>query len=220
VYLNREVDYIAADLLDRAGWPSADIDIAATSFVLDEYVVEDGSSYWDNLAKLAGFVAYTLWDDEDGVIHLKPARRSPPASTTRSRRLRVRDRDRMTASPHVMSLGWETDQYDLRTRVKVRGPLTTLKNAWTEVWRTSKFHLPVGLWYDPTDAANLRVLDRGTKRLYKLRQSDRVILSSVYLGGVCAHPLGTVGRSRRAARSTGSSRRRGGRPESRRTTRS
>jgi hypothetical protein len=109
------------------------------------------------------------------------------------RRLRLRDRDRMTASPHVMSLGWETDQYDLRTRVKVRGPLTTLKNAWTEVWRTSKFHLPVGLWYDPTDSANLRVLDRGTKRLYKLRQSDRVILSSVYLGAVCAHPLGLSG---------------------------
>jgi hypothetical protein len=99
----------------------------------------------------------------------------------------------MTASPHVMSLGWETDQYDLRTRVKVRGPLTTLKNAWSEVWRTSKFHLPVGLWYDPTDSANLRVLDRGTKRLYKLRQSDRVILSSVYLGAVCAHPLGLSG---------------------------
>jgi hypothetical protein len=99
----------------------------------------------------------------------------------------------MTASPHVMSLGWETDQYDLRTRVKVRGPLTTLKNAWTELWRTSKFHLPVGLWYDPTDSANLRVLDRGTKRLYKLRQSDRVILSSVYLGGVCGHPLGLSG---------------------------
>jgi hypothetical protein len=99
----------------------------------------------------------------------------------------------MTASPHVMSLGWETDQYDLRTRVKVRGPLTTLKNAWSEVWRTSKFHLPVGLWYDATDSANLRVLDRGTKRLYKLRQSDRVILSSVYLGAVCAHPLGLSG---------------------------
>jgi hypothetical protein len=99
----------------------------------------------------------------------------------------------MTASPHVMSLGWETDQYDLRTRVKVRGPLTTLKNAWTELWRTSKFHLPVGLWHDPSDAANLRVLDRGTKRLYKLRQSDRKILSSVYLGGVVAHPLGLSG---------------------------
>jgi hypothetical protein len=125
----------------------------------------------------------------------------------------------MTASPHVISLGWETDQYDLRTRVKVRGPLTTLKNAWAEVWRTSKFHLPVGLWYDPTDSANLRVLDRGTKRLYKLRQSDRKILSSVYLGGVCAHPLGLSG-DPASSTCTGSSRRRGGRRASPRATRS
>lgn len=99
----------------------------------------------------------------------------------------------MTASPHVMMLGWETDQYDLRTRVKVRGPLTTLKDAWTELWRTSKVKYPVGLWHDPADAANLRVLDRGTKRLYKLRQSDRKILSSVYLGGSVPHPLGLSG---------------------------
>lgn len=99
----------------------------------------------------------------------------------------------MTASPHVMTLGWETDQYDLRTRVKVRGPLTTLKNAWTEVWRTSKIKYPVGLWHDPSDAANLRVIDRSTKRLYKIRQSDRKILSSVYLGGSIPHPLGLSG---------------------------
>lgn len=99
----------------------------------------------------------------------------------------------MTASPHVISLGWETDQYDLRTRVKVRGPLTTLKNAWSELWRTSKFSLPVGLWYDPSAPTILRVLDRGTRRIYRLRQSDRVILSSVYIGGSAAHPLGLSG---------------------------
>jgi hypothetical protein len=72
VYLNREVDYIAGDILDRAGWPSADVDVADTSFVLDEFIVEDGASWWDTLARLVEFVAYDLWDDEDAVIHLKP----------------------------------------------------------------------------------------------------------------------------------------------------
>jgi hypothetical protein len=218
VYLNREVDYIAGDILDRAGWPSADIDVADTSFVLDEFIVEDGASWWDTLARLA-----SSWRTTCGTTRTasstSPARQRRRRRRRAHRRLRLRDRDRMTASPHVMSLGWETDQYDLRTRVKVRGPLTTLKNAWSEVWRTSKFHLPVGLWYDPTDSANLRVLDRGTKRLYKLRQSDRVILSSVYLGA-CARTRSGCRATRRAARSTGSSRRRGGRPASRRTTRS
>ena len=99
----------------------------------------------------------------------------------------------MVVSPHVTLLGWETDQYELRTRVKVRGPLTTLKTAWSELWRTSKIKAPVGLWHDPADAANLRVLSRSTKRLYKLRQSDRVILSSVYLGAKVPHPLGLSG---------------------------
>jgi hypothetical protein len=72
VYVNREVDYIASDILDRAGWPSDLIDVADTSFVLDEFLIEDGATWWDTLARLAGFVGYDLWDDEDGVIHLKP----------------------------------------------------------------------------------------------------------------------------------------------------
>lgn len=72
VYLSKEVDYIAGDILERAGWPSDDIDIADSSFVLDEFVIEDGATWWDTLARLAGFVGYELWDDEDAVIHLKP----------------------------------------------------------------------------------------------------------------------------------------------------
>jgi prophage tail gpP-like protein len=70
VYVNREVDYIAGDILLRAGWPSDHIDVAATSFVLDEFLLEDGATWWDSLARLAAFVGYDLWDDEDGVVHL------------------------------------------------------------------------------------------------------------------------------------------------------
>jgi hypothetical protein len=71
VYLSKEVDYIASDILERAGWPSDLIDVAATSFVLDEFVIEDGATWWDTLSRLAGFVGYTLWDDEDGYIRLR-----------------------------------------------------------------------------------------------------------------------------------------------------
>lgn len=71
VYLAVEVDYVVADRLERAGWPAADIDVEATSFVLDEFLVADGASEWDTLARLAELVGYTLWDDEDGVIHFR-----------------------------------------------------------------------------------------------------------------------------------------------------
>jgi hypothetical protein len=54
VYLSKEVDYIASDILERAGWPSDLIDVATTSFVLDEFLVEDGSSWWDTLAASPG----------------------------------------------------------------------------------------------------------------------------------------------------------------------
>lgn len=69
VYLAREVDYVVADRLTRAGWPADHIDIADTTFVLDEFIVDDGACEWDTLARLAAFVGYTLWDDEDGWIH-------------------------------------------------------------------------------------------------------------------------------------------------------
>lgn len=72
VYLSKEVDYIAGDVLERAGWPSDLIDVKDTSFVLDEFLIEDGASWWDTLARLAGFVGYDLWDDEDGFIRLRP----------------------------------------------------------------------------------------------------------------------------------------------------
>jgi prophage tail gpP-like protein len=92
VYLSKEVDYIAGDILERAGWPSDLIDVADTSFVLDEFIVEDGATWWDTLARLAEFVGYDLWDDEDGVIHLRTLGSAAGVDDDAHARLRVRDR--------------------------------------------------------------------------------------------------------------------------------
>jgi hypothetical protein len=192
VYLNREVSYIVNDILDRWGWPSADRAVTATSYTLAEYALVDGESGAGAIIgqdRLGGLVGYDAWADELGVFHFAPsvASRSLTGAETASYTFRT--------GVDILSLSDSTDQYDLRTRVKVRGPLTTetLTDTWREVWRTTKIRYPVGIWHDPSDAGNIRVIDRGTRRLYKLRQSDRVVLSSVYLGGVIPNPLGVSG---------------------------
>ena len=201
VYLNREISYIVNDLLDRAGYPTADRDITDTSYLMEEFIVEDGWSYAEAIAGDAGLarlVAYSLWADEAGVMHFGPTLAAgsftDPPDPDYTYAVADETDDPLT-SQHVISLRRETDQFALRTRVKVRGPLTTttLTDTWRQVWKTGKFNKPVGLWYDPTDSANLRVLDRGTKKLYKLRQSDRAIIASVDVSGICAHPLGLSG---------------------------
>lgn len=189
VYLSMEVSAIVADMLDRVGWPADDREIADTSYVLDEFIIGDGSSYADAMIgdeQLTGLVGYSAWADEFGVFHFAPTLISqnltdpePPVYTFR-------------AGEDIISLDDATDQYDLRTRVKARGPLTTTQRSdtWRELWRTKKITQPVGIWFDPTAPDYIRVVSRSTKRMYKLRQSDRVIVSSVYLGG---HPLGLSG---------------------------
>lgn len=192
VYLNREVSYIVADLVRRAGWPAADVQITPTSYVLDEFLVRDGASYAATIIgneQLTGLVGYAAWADELGVFHFAPTSVSQnitdpvePVYTFRS-------------GEDIVSLDDEIDQANTRTRVKVRGPLTTqvLEDTWRERWRTSKFHAPVGLWYNPGEPTIIRVLDRGTKRMYRLRQSDRAVLGSVNIGAAISHPLGLSG---------------------------
>ena len=192
VYLSLEISAIVADILDRADWPSADRAITPTSYVLDEYMIPDGTSWADAIIgpdRLSGLVGYDAWADEAGVFHFAPTLTAGALTEPGEPAWTFRTGEDITELSDVI------DQYELRTRVKVRGPLTTttLTDTWREVWRTGKFAKPVGIWFDPADAANIRVLDRGTKRLYKLRQSDRAVLSSVYLGSVIPYPLGVSG---------------------------
>ena len=192
VYLSMEVSAIVEDILLRAGWPQADTSITPTSYVLDEFIIQDGSSWADAIIgddRLTGLVGYNAWADEDGVFHFEPSELEASATEILSPSYTFR------TGEDIVQLANEIDQYDLRTRVKVRGPLTTqeLSDTWRELWRTRKLAHPVGVWYDPSNSGYIRVLDRGTKRLYKLRQSDRVLVSSVYVGSICPYPLAVSG---------------------------
>jgi hypothetical protein len=190
VFLNREASYIVDAALDLIGWPTADRDILTTSLVLTEYVFGDGSSYADILmgaAAITGMTGYDLWSDEHGVAHFRPTPSSDlvtvdttPAYTWRT-------------GEDVLDLGDTTDQYELITRVKTVGPMTVLTAAWSMLWQTKKIADPVGIWFDPSAPANIQVVDNNARRVYRLRQSDRQIISSWSIVVLCPHPLGISG---------------------------
>jgi hypothetical protein len=205
VYLEDDADAIVDDILDRAGWPTADRDIAATGYALDEYIISDGASWAEAIIgenALTGLTGYDAWVDELGVFHFRPmlATAAPDADSDPvpdySYIVATASSDNLE-SRNVLRLDHEIDDYDLKTRVKVRGNLATAVAAFTEVWHTNKFNKPVGLWWDPTDAAFLRVLDRGTKKIYRLRQSDREKVGAgiwpLDISGDVNHPLGLSG---------------------------
>ncbi len=77
--------------------------------------------------------------------------------------------------------------------VYIPGDSETQQPAWTLVWMTDQILLPVGLWYNPSDASNIRVIDRSSKRLFVIRQSDRLILDSYDLSGIVEYPVGLSG---------------------------
>ncbi len=189
VYLNMEVADIVNDILDRVGWPADDRHITATSMVVTEYPIGDGSSYADAIVgdnALTTLTGYDAWSDETGVFHFDPTPASDivevPAEPVYTWRTGV----------DITELSDSTDQYELITRVKTRGPLTTVTvtDGWHLVWQTTKISRPVGIFYDPDDPTLLRVLSASTKRIYRLRISDRQVVSSVLVGGVAPYPLG------------------------------
>jgi len=190
VFLNMEVSDIVGVILDMAGIASTDRAISPTSYMVDEYVLPDGISWAEailGINRLTDLVGYELWADEDGIIRFAP-------SGLGGGDTEVPDEPSYTyrVGEDLTELDLAGDDYDLATRVKVRGPLTTNKPAWAETWHTNAIALPVGLFYDAADPTHLYVLDRSTKKLYKLLQSDRSIVSSVTLTGI-THPLGVSG---------------------------
>lgn len=184
VYLDKTIEYIVGDILDRGGWPSADRAITSTGITLDEYVLADGS--WldqivgsDRLAAAAGF---DCGEDELGIFRFEP---SPLLAATEP------DPDwAFAAGVNVLELDHEVDDEDRATRVMVTGPMTSTVPKWKEVWHSSVLRYPAGIWYDPTDDDYIRAIDRVTKYLYRIKQSNRSIASKKYLGG---HPLGLSG---------------------------
>lgn len=185
VYLDKTIEYIVGDILDRGGWPSADREIATTGITVAEYVLTDRTSWVDQITgtdRLATAAGCDVWEDELGVFHFEP---SPLIAAEEP------DPDwEYAAGVNALALDHETDDESRITRMAVGGPMTSLAPKWSEVWRTSVLKYPAGLWYDPTDDDYLRVIDRVTKYIYRLKQSDRSLVSRKYLGG---HPLGLSG---------------------------
>ncbi|HLA15270.1 MAG TPA: hypothetical protein VJZ72_00090, partial [Candidatus Limnocylindrales bacterium] len=191
VYLNMEASEIVADMMDRAGVPTILRSISPTSFMVAEYVLDDGLSWAeliDGQDRLTELTGYELWADELGVVHFGPVGQdaSPDTDTPQEPTYTWR------SGEDLLELDLSEDGYDLKTRVKAFGPYTTAAPSWVETWHTNKIKLPVGLFYDPADTAHLYVLDRSTKKLYKLLQSDQTIVSSVSLTGI-TYPLGVSG---------------------------
>lgn len=191
VYLNMEVSDIVEDILDRAGITTADRLISATSYMVDEYVISDGTSWAEAISgtdRLTDLVGYELLADEDGVIVFRPISADNSSDTDTPQEPDYTFR----VGEDLIVMDLEGDDYDLKTRVKAIGPYTTAKPAWAETWHTNIIKKPVGLFYDPADPTHLYVLDRSTSKLYKLLQSDRSIVSSTSFSGI-SYPLGISG---------------------------
>ncbi len=205
VYLGMSVEDILDDLLDKAGVPDALRDIMPTGLTLEEFDGSDGASYADTIIgddRLSGLASYDMWADEVGVIHWAPALSTQDADSDTDA---VPDYSYVVGdagSDNLVSAIWldlahSIDEYDLRTRVKVRGSIAIAKPAWAETWHTNLFTKPVGLWYDPTQSTHVRVLDRGTKKIYNLKQSDRTKdgagIYPIDISGDVTYPLGLSG---------------------------
>ena len=206
VYLETEASDIVIDILDRAGWPTDMRDITPTSYMLDEYVIADGSSWADAIINdngPTGLTGYEAGAREDGTFYFRPLLAAQVADA---------DADPepvysyIVADPggdnlisrNVLRLDHEIDDYDLKTRVKVRGNLATVKAAWTEQWHTNTFPKPVGIWYDAAEPNHIKVLDRSTKKIYRYKTSsprdrDPSGIWPLNISGDVTYPLGLSG---------------------------
>lgn len=178
VFQNKTIEYIVGAILDLGGWPTADRDIAITGITLPEYVLTDKASWAEQITgsdRLGTAAGCDLVEDELGVIHFQPSPLVAAVEPTPAWQF--------APGVNVLSLDHEADDEARATRVLVSGPMTSSVPIWEQVWSTSQLAHPAGAWYDPTDPDYLRVVDGVSKYIYRIRQSDRVIVSKKYLGG-------------------------------------
>jgi hypothetical protein len=89
---------------------------------------------------------------------------------------------------------WIGGQFTLIDRVTPAvDPVSTTTDTFTQVWETDIIAKPVGLWYDPGDPDNIRVVDRQSLNIATLRRSDRTIVATQYIGDAVAYPAGMSG---------------------------
>jgi len=189
VYLNMEVSDIVDDLLDKANYPTgAARSVQQTSYMVAEFLGSDGNSFADALGELADLVGYNSGADELGVYHFEANARAQSTDTDTA------DVPVYTfrAGEDIYVIDPEQDDYELKTRIRVTGPMSTtvLNDAFTELWHSAAVKKPTGVWFDSTDAGNVRVADGVTRKLYKVSQTTRAIVSST--AALCSHFLGDV----------------------------
>lgn len=193
VYLDMEVSDIVLDLLDKANFPTgAARAVQQTSYQVDEYVGSDGNSFADALSELADLVGYNSFTDELGTYHFEADARSQSTDTD------TPDAPVYTfrADEDILVIDPEQDDYDLKTRVRVVGPMSTtvLKNSFTELWHTAAVKHPTGVWWDPADPGFIRVADGVTHKVYRVNQTTRKVVSATpaltdhYIGGLSGDP--------------------------------
>ncbi len=186
VYLGKSPEYIAGDILDRAGWPSAARDIAVSGITIPEYDLSDGGQWLDQIVGTDRLTTIAGWDyreDAAGVIHLGPntlqAGSEPDPDWT------------FTPGVNVMAFDHQADDEAQVTRVRVSGPMTTAVPIWKEEWATSAIRRPVGLMYRPSEPGYIYAIDALTQYLSKIRQSDRKVVARWYLGAsLTYYPVG------------------------------
>lgn len=195
VYLNTEASVIINDLLDKIGWPTAEREISLTSFQVDEFLGSDGESHMAAMIDICTMTGYRIYADERGYAIFKPDGLTTAVNTDTAAVPEYTFR----GDEDIVNLGARWSDYELRTRVRVVGPMTTTTNkaAWREMWHTNKFTKPVGIWHEPSDAGFIKVLDRGTKKVYRFRESDREKVGAgiwpLYIGGDVTYPMGLSG---------------------------
>lgn len=191
VYANQTIEYIVGDILDRAGWPSADRVIASTGITVASFTIPDLTSWAEAITgpdRLAAVAGFDFWEDELGVIHFEASPLTdvdePSPDYT------------FNAGVDIMALDHETDDVERKTRLRVTGPMTSLAAAWSETWGTTILTNPVGVWFDPANPTGLYVLTSIGRDLVLLRQSDRTIAArynlapqlDYYGGGLSGDP--------------------------------
>lgn len=189
VYLNMEVSDTVDDLLDKANYPTDKRAVQQTSYMVAEFLGSDGNSFADALGQLADLVGYNSYADELGVYHFEANARAQSRTDTD-----IPDAPdyAFRASEDIVVIDPEQDDFDQKTRIRVTGPMSTtvLNDAFTELWHSAAIKKPTGVWFDASDAGNVRVADGVTRKLYKVSQTTRAIVSST--AALCSHFLGDV----------------------------
>jgi hypothetical protein len=136
-----------------------------------------------------------LWHEENAPFHSNGNRISIRYSGTE---LRPQNtylwRIKAISKDGAVSSDWAGGAFYLKDpSIVIPGDISTVQDAWTQIWETDIISKPIGLMYDPTNPGNIYVADRSTNNLYTLLQSDRSITATLYFGAAVAYPAGLSG---------------------------